>query len=133
MLISVACSKQTVPQKSAAELNAVPARAETVEEEVEEAPIMEREETIVEIEEEPPVDYLYFVIIGSFRNKDNAMKYQSQIGEKGFSSILMKNEEGFYRVSVMSTDDIKDAREEIRRIRTGYPEHADTWLLIRKR
>lgn len=133
MLVSVACNKQTVPQKTAEELNAVPARAEIVEEEVEEAPIVEREETIVEIDEEPPVDYLYFVIIGSFRSKENAMKYQAQIGEKGFSSILMKNEEGFYRVSVLSTDDITKAREEIRRIRTAYPEHGDTWLLIRKR
>lgn len=132
VLAGVSCGRNKVPQKTAAELNAEPVRAEKTEE-PEEIEIVEIEERLVEVDEEPPADYRYFVIIGSFRSKDNAMQYQSDIGEKGFSSVLLRNEEGFYRVSVMATDDIETARREIMRIRAGYPEHEDTWLLIRRR
>ncbi len=132
MLLIVSCSKKNIPQKSAEELNAVPVRAESASEETSEKAIVEIEERLVEVEEEPPADFRYFVIIGSFRDKDNAMQYQADIGEKGFSSVLLRNEEGFYRVSVMGTDEVSEARDEILRIRTGYPEHSDTWLLIRK-
>lgn len=132
LLLGLSCSRQKEVQKSAVELNSVPARAEIVEEEPEESPIVEIEEKLVEVDEEPPVESMYFVIIGSFRSKDNALKYQAEIGEKGFSSVLLKNEAGFYRVSVKATDEIMDARNEIKRIRERYPEHVDTWLLIRK-
>lgn len=131
-LAGISCSRNKMPQKTAAELNAEPVRAEKAEQ-PEEKEILEIEERLIDVDEEPPADYRYFVIIGSFRSKDNAMQYQSDIGEKGFSSVLLRNEEGFYRVSVMATDDIETARGEIRRIRTGYPEHEDTWLLIRRR
>lgn len=131
VLAGISCGRNKVPQKTAAELNAEPVRAEKTEE-PEEKEIVEIEERLVEVDEEPPADYRYFVIIGSFRNKDNALQYQKDIGEKGFSSVLLRNDEGFYRVSVMATDDIETARREIRRIRTSYPEHEDTWLLIRK-
>ncbi len=131
LLVFVSCGRNKVPQKTAAELNAEPVRAEKTEE-AEEKEIVEIEERLVEVDEEPPAGYRYFVIIGSFRNKNNAQQYQKDMGEKGFSSVLLRNEEGFYRVSVMATDNIETARGEIRRIRTGYPEHEDTWLLIRK-
>ena len=72
----------------------------------------------------------YFVITGSFRQRTNAMTFQEQIGMKGFHSSLLKNDEGLFRVSVMATDNIESARNEIYRIRKKYPEYADTWLLI---
>jgi cell division protein FtsN len=126
--IGVSCSKKAL-QKSNGETDAVPAIQEQVAEEV---PIVEREEKLVEVEKEPPVGEQYYVIIGSFRSRDNAVNYQKELKVKGFESNLLRNEEGFYRVSVKSTDEIVDARREIMSIRTRYPEHADTWLLIRK-
>lgn len=130
----VSCNKQTLPQKSAIDLNSVPVRAENLKEKpVEEAPISELEEKLIEVSATVPDDDDYFVIIGSFRNKDNAMNYQEQIAGKGFSSVLLKNEEGLYRVSVKSFFVIEKAREEIRRIREKFPEHSDTWLLIRQK
>ena len=133
MLLSISCSRQKEIQKSAAELNSVPVNAETEEKEPGEEAIVELEEKLVEVEEEPPAEFRYFVIIGSFRIKDNAIQYQETIGEKGFSPVLLRNEAGLYRVSVKATDDISEARNEIRRIRGEYAEHGDTWLLIRKR
>jgi cell division protein FtsN len=80
--------------------------------------------------ESPPGPDSFFVIIGSFRNYENAINYQKTVNNLGFNSILLRNEKGLYRVSVMSTNHISEAREEIRRIRLNYPKHNDTWLLI---
>ena len=91
------------------------------------------EEKIVEVEQAPAAEYNFFVIIGSFRNRDNAIRYQKIIKDKGFSSVLLRSDLGFYRVSVKATDDISIARTEIMRIRNQYPEHSDTWLLRRLR
>jgi cell division protein FtsN len=130
LVASLSCNRNQVPQKTAEELNSVPVRAEGSDYEED---IVEKEERLVQVDQEPVSPERYYVIIGSFRNKDNATQYQSDIREKGFSSRLLKNDEGLYRVSVMSTDDINKARNEIRYIRSGHPEHADTWLLISKR
>jgi cell division protein FtsN len=118
-------------QLSAEEMNSVPVKAENVE--PAENPIVEIEEKLVPIDEVPVDNSQYFVIIGSFRNKNNAMKYQAEIGEKGFAAILLQNEQGLFRVSVKATNQINDARNEIQRIRQKYPEHSDTWLLIKKK
>lgn len=128
-VLGVSCSKKAL-QKSDVETASFPVAQEKV---VEELPIVEREEKIVEVEKEPPASNQYYVIIGSFRSRENAVNYQKELKEKGFESNLLRNEEGFYRVSVKSTDEILDARSEIMSIRTRYPEHADTWLLIRKK
>ena len=133
MLLGLSCSKHNVPQKSAAELNSVPVRAENSEANIQSKALVEREERLVEVNEAEIAEALYFVIIGSFRNKENAMKYQEEIGEKGFASILLKNEEGYYRISVKATGNIEEARNEIHRIRKNYPRYSDTWLLIRKK
>lgn len=95
--------------------------------------IRELEEKLVPFDEKMPDAHRYFVIIGSFRNPDNAKKYQEQILKKGFTSDILKNEAGLYRVSVLSTDMIESAREDVRRIRRVFPEYYDTWLLIQKK
>jgi len=97
------------------------------------APIKEIEEKLVPIDEVKPNPDSYFVIIGSFLNPDNAKKYQTQIKKDGFNSEILKNEEGLYRVSVLATNEINVARDEIRRIRSSYPKYFDTWLLIQKK
>ena len=73
------------------------------------------------------------VIIGSFRIPENAKTYQQQIAKEGFASVILRNEAGLYRVSVMSTDDITRARDNIMKIRRDFPQYWDTWLLIQKK
>ncbi len=133
VVLFASCSSSKQSQLSASELNSVPVKAENTPPPPAEKAITEIEEKLVEIDAVPVQDYSYFVIIGSFRDKQNAMNYQAELGEKGFSSLLLKNQEGLYRVSVKSTDDISEARKEIQRIRNNYPDHNDTWLLIRKK
>lgn len=93
-------------------------------------PIKEVEEKLVSINEVKPNPHRYFVVIGSFRNSENVKKYQVQLLKDGFSSEILKNEEGLYRVSVLATDEINNARDDIRRIRNIFPEYFETWLLI---
>lgn len=115
---------------SAAELNAVKVVSSTST--VSEPAIKEVEEKLVSNNAIIPAQR-YFVIIGSFRNPENAKKYQGQLTDDGFSSEIIKNEAGLYRVSVLATDEIESAREDIRRIRKSFPEYFDTWLLIQKK
>jgi cell division protein FtsN len=95
-------------------------------------PIREVEEKLVPNENVLPDPHRYFVIIGSFRSPENAKKYQTQILAEGFKSDVLKNEAGLYRISVMATDDVSSARNEIKRIRERFPKYSDTWLLIQK-
>lgn len=94
--------------------------------------IKEVEEKLVANENREPSPGKYFVIIGSFRDPANAKDHQVLIGKDGFTSEVLKNDAGLYRVSVKATDDIVEARSEIGRIRTRFPAYSDTWLLIRK-
>jgi cell division protein FtsN len=76
--------------------------------------------------------YQYFVIIGSFRNKNNAENYKQEMIAKGFVPVILLSETGLHRVSVNSYRQEAQARERIMQIRQSFPEHTDTWLLIRK-
>jgi len=111
----------------------VPAPVEKKPEPAPAAPIREVVEKVVPVERPAQTSQRYFVIIGSFRNPNNAKKYQTQISRDNFRSEILRSETGFYRVSVMATDDVEMARNEIRRIRKAYPKYNDTWLLIQKR
>jgi hypothetical protein len=95
-------------------------------------PIKEVEEKLVSNDDKAPGPEKYFVIIGSFRDPANVKEYQSLVSKDGFSSEILKNEAGLYRVSVMATDDITAARNEVRRIWSKFPKYSDTWMLIRK-
>jgi len=95
-------------------------------------PIKEVEEKLVSNEDKAPGPEKYFVIIGSFRDPANAKEHQSLVSKDGFSSEILKNEAGLYRVSVMATNDITAARNEVRRIWSKFPKYSDTWMLIRK-
>jgi cell division protein FtsN len=117
VLVSSSCARKTEERKS----------SETV------VPIREVEEKLVPIAEVMPNSHHYFVIFGSFRNPENAKKYQRQILKEGFSSEILKNENGLNRVSVLATDEINVARDDIRRIRNIFPKYFDTWLLIQKK
>jgi len=75
----------------------------------------------------------FFVIIGSFRSKGNAERFQETLRGKGFAPVMLLSETGLHRISVDSFHSESDARARILQIRSRYTEHADTWLLIKKK
>jgi cell division protein FtsN len=123
-------SRKTTVNPDKTDVVSVSGETEMNAEKTTEEPIVEVEEKLVVVNNVSPEPYNYFVIIGSFRNPNNAKNYQKQIETDGFSSELLKNENGFFRVSVMASNDILAARKEIKRIREKYPKYSDTWLLI---
>ncbi len=90
------------------------------------------EKKIIADKETSIIPKRYFVIVGSFRNPANAKKRQSEIKREGFTSEILKTEEGLYRISVLSTDNEDEARNEVRRIWLMFPQYSDTWMLISK-
>lgn len=96
-------------------------------------PIREVEEKLVPVNEKAPDTHKYFVVIGSFKDPENARDHQAIVLKDGFKSEILKNDAGLYRVSVMATDDISAARTEVRRIWAKFPAYSDTWMLISKK
>ncbi len=73
----------------------------------------------------------FFVILGSFLEKDNATRFMTTLREQGFSPVVLVSETGFHRVSVDSFNLEGEARERIQQVRGDYPGYNDAWLLIR--
>ena len=74
----------------------------------------------------------FFVIMGSFQSRENADRFSGTLRELGFNPSILLSETGFHRVSVYSYQDEASARARVLQIREGFPQYADTWLLIRK-
>ncbi len=84
-----------------------------------------------EEDEATQVDNTYFVIVGSFIERNNAENFMVTLRGQNFNPTILLSETGFHRVSVDSYQDEAPARRRIEHIRTNYPEYHDTWLLIR--
>ncbi len=75
----------------------------------------------------------YFVIVGSFRNPENAHRFTLTLKQQGFTPVMLLSETGFTRVSVSSYTNELSARARVRQVREDYPQYHDTWLLIREK
>lgn len=96
-----------------------------------EEPIIVMEENVSSVDKNVllHIEENYFVIMGSFKILANAKRFQNELMKKGFTSQLLQNDQGLYRVSVNSFNDIEEARSKVFSIRKNYPEHHDVWLL----
>jgi cell division protein FtsN len=70
----------------------------------------------------------YHVVIGSFGNKDNALRLQAQMRPQ-YEPILVQNDKGMYRVLLMTYDTYNEAKTKIAEVRSQFP---DAWVLIRE-
>ena len=89
-----------------------------------------RAEKFEVIEEQKDVVVLkkYHVVIGSFGNKDNALRLQAQMRPQ-YEPIIVRNEKGMYRVLLMTYDTYKEAKTKISEVRDQFP---DAWVLIKQ-
>ena len=93
--------------------------------------IVVRTESVRPVEPERRM-YRFYVIIGSFRDFNNARRYNIDLVNKGFSPEVLESENGLFRVSVGGYDVEAAARARIAEIRARYSEHRDVWLLVRR-
>ncbi|MBR6250944.1 MAG: SPOR domain-containing protein [Bacteroidales bacterium] len=75
----------------------------------------------------------FHIIIGSFRNVQNAENLCKNAADKGFSPSIMQNEEGMYRVAVVSLNDEQSARDRIAELRAQQTQWVGMWLLVEKK
>ena len=89
-----------------------------------------RAEKFEVIEEQKDVVVLkkYHVVIGSFGNKDNALRLQAQMRPQ-YEPIIVRNEKGMYRVLLMTYDTYKEAKTKITEVKDQFP---DAWVLIKQ-
>ncbi len=87
-----------------------------------------RAEKFEVIEEQKDVVVLkkYHVVIGSFGNKDNALRLQAQMRPQ-YEPIIVRNDKGMYRVLLMTYDTYKEAKTKILEVRNQFP---DAWVLV---
>lgn len=75
----------------------------------------------------------YCVIVGSFIYRQNAIHLRNDLMGQGFlGASIMRNSEGMYRVSVLCSDNLNYAQQELERIRSRYLRFRDAWLLKTK-
>ena len=109
------------------------AAAAPVETAVEEAPVQAEEvvadavETPVEVAEQ--TEARYFLIVGSFKNQENAETYISQLSEKGYSGTNMGVIRGLHYISLGGFTTIDKALEA----RTNYQNESGSSAWIYKK
>jgi len=69
---------------------------------------------------------LYHLIVGSFKDSDNAQKLLREIARKGYSAELIKSDNGYYRVSAIAVKDLQTAKSERDRLKETFSE---IWIL----
>lgn len=70
---------------------------------------------------EPEPAYSYYIITGSFREKENALIHASMLEEKGYSPEVLEAPNGFYRVSAMRCIDMDAAEEDRDSVSLNFP------------
>jgi cell division septation protein DedD len=112
----------------------VTGKAVEAEKQIDDSSIMVKTEevSIADNEDKSKEGYAFYVIIGSFSKAENAIKFKNELIDKGFNPFLLNSETGFIRVAVGQSNDEKDARTVVLKIRGQHPEHKDVWLLKKK-
>ena len=75
----------------------------------------------------------FHIVIGSFRNLQNAQNMSDDAATQGFAPSIMENSEGLYRVAVYTTNNEQQARARIAEMRTEYPQWVGMWLLVEQK
>lgn len=128
--------KNTQPAQSVAQPEPEPVKEVPVEVEqepvVEEKAIVTRSEafTVPEGQDTQVMNRNFHVVVGSFRNKSNADGLFATLRSEGYSPAIVVNEQGMYRVLIVSCDNYQEARAQLSSIRSRF---ADAWVLVQKK
>lgn len=72
----------------------------------------------------------YHIVVGSFKSKSNAAKRQREFNND-YDPTLVVNEQGMFRVILLSFDEYDAAKDALREISSQVPK--DSWILVQKR
>jgi len=71
----------------------------------------------------------YSVVVGSFVNNNSASFWRKTLKKEHYDARIIENEQGMYRVIILTTNDLKEATASVRKIVDRFP---GAWLLISK-
>ncbi|MDR3706558.1 MAG: SPOR domain-containing protein [Paludibacteraceae bacterium] len=71
----------------------------------------------------------YSVVVGSFVNNKSASFWCKVLKKEHYDARIIENEQGMYRVIILTTDDLKEATASVRKIVGRFP---GAWLLVSK-
>lgn len=72
------------------------------------------------------VEKPYHIIVGSFQKEINARNLKNDLVKKGMESFVAVNQNGMFRVFAFSSDDERQIRIELVKVREKFP---DAWIL----
>ncbi len=72
------------------------------------------------------VEKPFHIIVGSFKNENNAKNLRSNLAKTGMKAFVAVNKDGMYRVFAVSSDDETSIRTELVKVRQSFP---DAWIL----
>lgn len=71
----------------------------------------------------------YFIIIGSFSSRENALRLSAKAVEKGYNSVLISYQNGFTAVGLNPSDKLTEICESLAKIREEDFCPKDVWIL----
>lgn len=72
----------------------------------------------------------YYVVVGSFRSRNNAESLFRTVSEDGFSPVLINFRNGFNAVAIAPADNLRDVLDSMRDIRSRDFCPEDVWILV---
>ena len=95
-------------------------------------PEVTRNETFKPAQGETNVDamrFKYHVVVGSFRNHDNARALRNTLSNEGNNALVVENDQNMLRVIIASFNDYQQAHGRINQIKSRFP---DAWVLMQR-
>lgn len=91
-----------------------------------------KQEALLYLEEDTEEHFTFYIVTGSFSNKENANFYKSLLESKGINASIIRSDFDHYKVSIFSSKDKKEALDSLMKVRK-IEEFESAWLLKRKR
>jgi len=71
----------------------------------------------------------YHVVVGSFRNRNNAVGLQQTLNREGNNAVIVVNKQGMFRVLIASYNTQSEARAKMQQVNRRF---TDVWLLMQR-
>jgi hypothetical protein len=92
------------------------------------------EEVVVEVDEGVSIDHSYFVIVNSYTVPEFANEKSKLWTKNGFKSmVIMRNDDGYYRLALKSYNDYSNAVTSCLELRGQNEEFKDAWVMFRSK
>lgn len=76
------------------------------------------------------LDSKYYVVVGAFKNRNNAEDLFDTVSERGYKPILISFRNGFNAIAMCPTNSVQEAFASLKRVRSESFCPDDVWILV---